>query len=720
MSFLAPLFLAGIAAVSLPILFHLIRRTPKGRMNFSSLMFLTPSPPRVTSRSRLEHWLLLLLRVLAVILLALAFARPFLWDQAAVEAEQPGAARRVVVLIDTSASMSREDLWSRAVILLKDTAKDLKPTDTLGVFAFDRSVQRLLTFEAWTAAPPGQRLALVDEAIANLKPTQRGTNLGEALVAAADALNELDATGKQSFTGNKQAVLISDVQQGGDLKSLDAYDWPADVTLEVKAVAARKPTNAGVQVVTDRDAVGPQAQQLRLRITNAKASTKDRFQIEVRPLVATAGQAETIDVYVPAGESRVVRVEKSDLFAAGGTITLRGDNAAFDNEAWRIVPPTREVTVIYIGSDPANDVRGLHYYLTNVFLPTSGRTVKLTAVKPGDALDAQTLTRASLIIVGESPSDAQLTSLCSRVEQGATALVVLRENDDGLSLASLLDLGKVDVREANVTDYAMLSQVDFTHALFAPFADPRFSDFTKIRFWKHRTLEMQSLPAELKPHVLARFDDASPALVETTLGQGTCMILASSWAPADGQLALSSKFVPLMNVLLEQSERLPRQAPRIEVGDAVDLSWAVKLAAQRSQALIVTRGTDTTLGLGEDGMLTATDEPGLYTVAIGPELMPFAVALSPGESETSPMTVDEFEKRGVRLFQTASTALIASQADRARQMRMAELENRHKLWRWMLVAALGILALESWLAGYFASRAGSAGEGAGGEATQAS
>ena len=62
MSFLSPLYLAGLLAMSLPLMFHLIRRTPRGRHSFSSLMFLSPSPPRLTRRSRLDHVLLLLLR----------------------------------------------------------------------------------------------------------------------------------------------------------------------------------------------------------------------------------------------------------------------------------------------------------------------------------------------------------------------------------------------------------------------------------------------------------------------------------------------------------------------------------------------------------------------------------------------------------------------------------------------------------------------------------
>jgi hypothetical protein len=62
MSFLTPLYIAGLLAVSLPLVLHLVRRAPRGRFTFSSLMFLSPSPPRLTRRSRLDHLLLLLLR----------------------------------------------------------------------------------------------------------------------------------------------------------------------------------------------------------------------------------------------------------------------------------------------------------------------------------------------------------------------------------------------------------------------------------------------------------------------------------------------------------------------------------------------------------------------------------------------------------------------------------------------------------------------------------
>src|SRR5262245_4472167 len=99
MSFLAPLFLLGAAAVALPVICHLIRRTTKERTVFSSLMFLAPSPPRLTRRSRLEHLLLLAVRCLVLCLLAMGFSRPF-FNKPMASVASPGSAKRLVLLVD--------------------------------------------------------------------------------------------------------------------------------------------------------------------------------------------------------------------------------------------------------------------------------------------------------------------------------------------------------------------------------------------------------------------------------------------------------------------------------------------------------------------------------------------------------------------------------------------------------------------------------------------
>src|SRR5438445_9579193 len=126
MGFLAPLYLAGLAALSVPLVLHLIRRTPRGRQEFSSLMFLLPSPPRLTRRSRLDQIILLLMRLAALALLAFAFARPFLREAATLALEDLPA-RRVAILVDTSASMRRGNLWQQALAQIEKELSGLAP-----------------------------------------------------------------------------------------------------------------------------------------------------------------------------------------------------------------------------------------------------------------------------------------------------------------------------------------------------------------------------------------------------------------------------------------------------------------------------------------------------------------------------------------------------------------------------------------------------------------
>src|SRR6185503_16475382 len=103
MSFLAPAFLAALAAIGIPVIIHLINRERKVVVEFPSLMFLQRIPYRSVRRQKLRHILLLAMRCLAIALLVAAFARPFFAKR--VSAIATTGARVVVILLDRSASM---------------------------------------------------------------------------------------------------------------------------------------------------------------------------------------------------------------------------------------------------------------------------------------------------------------------------------------------------------------------------------------------------------------------------------------------------------------------------------------------------------------------------------------------------------------------------------------------------------------------------------------
>jgi len=244
MSFLYPLFLAGVAAVVVPILLHMIRRHTRNRVAFSSLMFLRTTMPRFKSRSRLEHIPLLILRCLIVCLLALAFARPFLVRPATVGKAQPGG--RIALLVDTSASMRREGVWARAIDEARSILATAGPADRLCVMSFDQTARTLIGFEQWATMDPAQRATIAGQSIASLSPSWASTDLGHALVAAAESIEDDEVNDGQQSGGTRRVVLISDLQQGSNLDALSAYEWPEGTELVVRAIPCRgttKPPN---------------------------------------------------------------------------------------------------------------------------------------------------------------------------------------------------------------------------------------------------------------------------------------------------------------------------------------------------------------------------------------------------------------------------------------------------------------------------------------------
>src|SRR5690606_8476595 len=105
MTLLAPLFLAGLLAIGLPLWLHRLSSDNPNKQRFSSLMFLEPGEPRRVLAKKLQYLLLLAFRIALLVLLALAFAEPALFRSPAAAAGGDGAELHGVVL-DRSASMA--------------------------------------------------------------------------------------------------------------------------------------------------------------------------------------------------------------------------------------------------------------------------------------------------------------------------------------------------------------------------------------------------------------------------------------------------------------------------------------------------------------------------------------------------------------------------------------------------------------------------------------
>ena len=694
MNFLAPLFLLGGLAVALPVVFHLIRRTTRERTQFSSLMFLLPTPPRLTRRSRLEHLLLLALRCLVLGLLALGFARPFF--RQAVSNEPPtGAAKRIVVLVDTSASMRRANLWADARAKAEAALRKTSPLDQAAVLGFDRRSIPLVTFEEWSAAPAGERVALATRRLAETQPGWAASHLGDALITAAEML--ADNTGKAP-AGPRQIVFISDLQEGNRLDQLQGYEWPKGVELSLEPVKARNPSNAGLQLVADAEDGDRKAPTtVRVRVNNASESKREQFKVGWAQANNAGFVGAPVEIYVPPGQSRIVPLPIPAVGIAADRVVLQGDDEKFDNTVFVMPPETARLDVLYLGSDAEKDARRPLYFLERAFQDTRRQTVRLLARPPGQPIPAPEAQAAALVVVTDALPDDRAAAMHDLVAAGKTLLCALRNESGAATLARLLGASTLKLEEARPNGYAMLAEIDFRHPLLAPFADPRFSDFTKIHFWKYRRLDLAAIPGA---HTVAKFDNGDAALLDVPVGKGHVLVLTSGWTPDDSQLALSTKFVPLLYSILEQSGAAPPLPAQYFVGDVVPLA----LLADPGASALSLRGPDGApipIAPGETNF-TQTLTPGVYTLGSAPPAKRFVVNLDAAESRTTPMAADELERLGAPIARQVPTT--SREAERKVQLQSAELESRQQLWRWILVVTIAVLLFETWLAGRTARR----------------
>jgi hypothetical protein len=702
LSVLAWVFGLGALAIAAPILFHLIRRTPKGETEFSSLMFLKPSPPTLTRRSRLENLFLLFLRALALALIAFAFMRPFFPSSNSLSSVEV-ANRRVAILLDTSASMQREGLWEAAQAKVESVLDELEDGDDVSLFLFDQNVRELVPFANGVDAQSTDRASLVRKAAKESKPTWARSDLGRAMVMVADRLDVWRDQMKEkedAKVAKLQIVVISDLQKGTKVDALQAYQWPSAVFTKFESVQPEKTANATVQLLNSSEEDEKGSARIRVvnsgELGNGQESSNDQFSVTLQDELEKQTY-DPIDFYVPAGTSRVIKVDPEDVVDAT-RFSVSGDGESFDNTFYAVPSEQLKLDVVYLGKDQPNDPDQPQFYLKSALVESSTRLPVVRAFQPGDSM-IRTKQKPALAVVASSMTQDQANEVDDYLAQGGLVLVLLTDPETTDSTTRWTGATATDGNDGTrrQREYQMLADIEFSHPLFQPFNNARFNDFTKIRFWKHQPVELD----EDSVDVIAVFDNDAPAIWQRKIGAGTVITMATSWQPDQSQLALSSKFVPLINGLVEMGAGISEMPRSLLVGNPIQLPPS-KTAETNTRTLVKPDGTRETILVGQTEFVE-TDLPGIYRLVDGSNAgeLKFAVNLDRAESETAVIPVEQIELFNVKVGeqQTASSEL-----SQLRDMKDREIEGQQKIWKWLIVVAIVLLIVETWVAGRAADK----------------
>jgi hypothetical protein len=674
-SFLTPLFLAGLIALAVPIVIHLTDRERRDVVRFPSLMFVRRIPHKTVRRQRIRHWLVFAMRAAAVALLAVAFARPLL-EGAPGGAAMGGAARHVVILLDRSLSMGYGDRWARAVGAAREVIDGLGDDDRGMLVAFAEQAEAL--------TPPDADAVVLRATLDGLRPSDGGTRFGPAVQMAGQILDASDRQGRE-------VVLISDFQRTG---------WNADEVVRLSPGISLEPVDVGggggnravlgVEVDHElRDGVE------RVAVAGRVANLGDRAVGDVRVELVLDGQvAATQAVTLAARTTATVAFPAHPVTrTVRAMVRLAPDSLPADDAFHFLAGPQRTVPVLLVEHPSAGAAETV--YLRRALEVGDDPPFRVDRV-PAGRLAPEPLQGLPAVIVNDAPlGDAAGRALRAFVEGGGRVLLVFgRRTVATRPLRALVPAALGPAVDRLADRGGTMSQLDYDHPALELFRAPRTGDFTTARFFRYRRVTPDTLAT-----VLARFDDGAPALLEWEIGAGRVLLLTTGLDTEWNDLALQPVFVPLVHRLVRYLRDDDDRTAVLTVGHVLDLAPVADSVAGAGGELVV----ETPAGAREvadprgAGRLFAVRERGFYVVRpLGGGVrdgVTVPVNVDPRESDLAAVDADEVAGAAAAGAAGERRAVAGSLA-----LSTEERERRQALWWYLVVGVLLLFLGESVIA----------------------
>lgn len=673
MGLVAPLVLAGLAALAVPILIHLIQREKNKVVEFPSLMFLRRIPYKSVRRRHLRHLALLLLRLAAIALIVLAFARPFFRKDSLAAATQNGA-REVAILVDTSYSMGYGDRWTRARDAARRAIDDLHAGDRASLIFFSTGANAAVRSTA--------NRSQLASALAAAAPGAGGTRFAPALKLAGSLLAE-------SALPQREIVLVSDFQRKGWDSSAGKDDvrLPERTVVTPVAVASGNRANLTVLPVTLQ----------RTRFENQDRLVATAGVVNHGPSAATVPVTLAIDgrpiqtQSVEVGANASARVTFAPFTVASrnmrGTLHIPDDGLARDNVSYFVASPLEPVHVAIVDRSGAEREA---FYVGRALAIGEQPRVDATARTPEGLTDADLQAGSVVLLNDVAVSDALASRLQRFVLAGGGLFVAAGPHATWPAQAKdILPALPSAIVDRTTGVPLRLGALEYSHPVFEIFRAPRSGDFSSPRFYAYRALDRADVPA------LARFDDGAAALVEKRAGAGRVLLWTSTLDLGWTDFPVKPVFLPFLQSAVKYLADFAERPAAATVGQVVPVPpprQRPRTTGRTEAVAIAPSGAHVTLA-AEDGALELTEQ-GFYDVRVqgAPPDAAATIAsnVDPGEADLTPIDPKELIAAITGRVSDAQTAA----GPRPTAAAQAEAQ---RIWWYLLVAAGLLLTAETLL-----------------------
>jgi hypothetical protein len=554
MTFLHPwAIVMGILAAAAPTAIHFLTRPRPLRMPLSTLRFVREAVNQRRSWRHFRDILLLALRTLAVLLIALAVARPQWGSRALISDVQGGDAVRVVIL-DVSQSMAAADGAVEQIERARTMAANyLRYRPGLAANLIVAGARAETVFES-----PSTNFEALREELARCRALPQRLDVARALDLSARMLSPASAADQR----RRELVVVSDFQRSNWTKA-DFSVLPADTQIQLESTAPAKTLpNLAILRVQGQTARSPSGgMQLEIDVGNY-APLSQKVTVEV-----TLGDANwRISGMCPAGQSTTlteeIGIRGTDW--QSGEARLQGiDDALADDNVYPFVVHVRpKPTYALLTRQPATERPSSSHYLECALVPDGQLKEKASATvlrfDPA-AADRAALAPADLILLDHPGKLSEETGrlLAGLMRRGRPIVYVASELIDATNLKNLAELAGSGLQmpiefapppSGQIRRDLFYTSVRRENPVFRVFGDNLSAVMGRLRF--AGGLASRRLENGLENDILATYNDGSAGVVITSSDAGAMAVINADLGTSN--LPRTSAFVPMLNELIAE------------------------------------------------------------------------------------------------------------------------------------------------------------------------
>jgi len=689
MGFLNNVLLIFGAFALVPILIHLLNRQRVKLVYFSSLKYLKNLQKTRMRRLRIRQLLLLLLRMLIILLIVAAFARPAL--KSGFTAGLGSAAKTsAIVMIDNSLSMSAETREGSLFDIGKTFALDLMPVlsdgDELLLALFNEELQPV-------TAGFSLDISRASESIHRSQQSYSSTDATNSLTGALEFYD-------RSSNLNRELYVISDFSEAGwqNLSGGAFTTELPELRTYIVQVSDADPDNIKVSSIDfGRQLIYP-GRPVEAVVTLSNDVPKRNPGV-LTSLFIDGTRVSQADCDLPASSNSTVSFTHtfSEAGLHDGYVELPDDDIMADNMRYFTVSIPAKVRVLIVGETEKDNT-----YLKLALRPEEEsptqiefKSIGLVSVSAEDFFEYDCVVLNGLEFISES----LFSTIDNFAASGGRLLCFLPPDGDMKFYGSRITAKRFStdiIGPAEISDgaYYALERLDTSHPIFSRYRDIDEDKLPSINFQKIVKLRESS-----DTQVLGWFSSGTPAILETEWGQGSAVLFASCLSLESSDFVRHPLFVTFVNRSLEYlSADMTRISEQFTVGDVItrrvpDLRPGEKLELLSPDG---SRRLLTPTMAGKSALLTIdeTDLPGIYGIALEDSLVDKIAVNSPTTETVQRYLAPDKISAQVKSLNPS----ILSVNDDAPVERIREDRHGREIWKPFLFIALGLLALEMFIA----------------------